>query len=527
MFIPAAASGARSLQQTKLQPPALRGWNARSSLTNMKPGDAIRLDNFVCRPWGLELRPGKQRWMTGAGSGIETLMVYGPRHGDQQLFAATATGIYDVAASRVTNFLEASVTLTPVVGSLTNGRWVWDQMTNAGGTFLVCANGYDGVRVYDGKSWLAPTITCGCATTTLDPLLLDGVVAHQRRLFFFERGTLRVWYLPLGQIGGAAQLIDLSRECTQGGVIVAMATMTADGGRNIDDRIVIVTDQGEMIVFSGVAPERAATWSKAGAWQVPPPVAKRCFAQHGGDVVYLSTTGVLPVSQILSRPDPEKPVVALTEPIRRAYDSAARLGETKADWTLIESAKNRFTLINAPTYEGSAQLVLSADGGWSAFVGLDATCWTECGVDLFMGTADGDVFRLAGTQDDGGPVSGFVVDAYSRHGTGSRKVYKRSRPIFAQPAAMTVRQGLYTNFRPIPGTLSAPTETWGGVPWTWDSLTWALQPPAWTAAVRGVTDVWRGLTGRGHAAALMTTVSSTESVVYEGSEIGFEIGGQL
>lgn len=524
---PVSPTAQRSQLRSAIQSPPLRGWNARDALSGMEAGDAIRLDNVICRPYGLEIRPGKQRWLTGCNGAVETLMVYGAKNGDQRLFAATPTAIYDVPRGRVTNILANTVTMTPDVSGLTSGLWSWDQLTNAGVTLLVCANGADGVRTYDGTEWRTSAITCGAPNTTLDPNLLDGVIVHQRRLFFFEKGTLRLWYLPLGHIGGAAQLIDLGGEVTQGGEIIALTTMSNDGGRGIDNSLVVVTSAGEMVVFAGVAPERAATWKKTGAWPVPPPVGKRCFAQYGGDVVYLSTVGALPVSQILAKPEPDKPREALTENIRRAYERAVIAGEVETAWGVIESFKNRLMIINAPTQDGSAQMVLSSDGGWSAFVGLDALCWAECGVDLFFGDANGDVFRLAGSQDDGGPISAFIVEAYSRFKTPAKKVFKRARAIFDQPAKMVVRHGLYTNFAPIPGTLTGPTETWSGTPWTWDQFGWALQPPAWTNDVRGQTDVWRGITGHGHAAALITALSATDPVVYEGTEIAYEVGGQL
>lgn len=524
---PVAPTAQRSHLRSEIQVPPLRGWNACNALSAMRAGDAIRLDNFICRSYGLELRPGAQRWLTGCNGAVQTLLVYGPKGGDQRMFAATPTAIYDVLHGRVTNILTNAVTMTPSVTGLTSGVWSWDQLTNAGVTALVCANGVDGVRVYDGRSWLVPSISCGAPNTTLDPLRLDGVIVHQRRLFFFERGTLRIWYLPLGHFGGNAQLVDLGGEVTQGGEIVALTTLSNDGGRGIDNRLVAITSNGEMVVFSGVAPERAATWKKVGAWFVPPPAGRRCFAQYGGDVLYLSKAGALPVTQVLAKPEHDKPRGALTEQIRRAYERAVIAGEGLAAWCAIESAKNRLMIINAPTPAGSMQMVLSSDGGWNAFVGLDAQCWAECGVDLFFGDASGNVFRLAGSRDDGGPVSGFIVEAYSRLKTPARKVFKRARAIFAQAAAMIVRHGIYTNFAPIPGTLTVPTETWGGTPWTWDQFGWALQPAQWTADVRGQVDVWRGITGHGHAAALMTTVSATEPVVYEGTEVAFEVGGGL
>ena len=79
--------------------PPIKGWNARDDITNMKPGDAVTMVNFIPGDGRVEVRLGKTEHVTGLGSPIQTLMEYRSPDAAPELFGATTDSIYEVTAA--------------------------------------------------------------------------------------------------------------------------------------------------------------------------------------------------------------------------------------------------------------------------------------------------------------------------------------------------------------------------------------------------------------------------------------------
>ena len=80
-------------------PAPFNGWNAKDSLVNMQPGDAIRLENAIPDTLGVRTRDGFDLHSVGVGTRVDSLMAYNSPTGSK-LFAASSGGkIMDVTAT--------------------------------------------------------------------------------------------------------------------------------------------------------------------------------------------------------------------------------------------------------------------------------------------------------------------------------------------------------------------------------------------------------------------------------------------
>ena len=145
-------------------PAPLGGWNARDSLANMDPADAVTMVNMFPTVSNLTMRGGYTKYATGLDGKVQTLMVYNNGN-TSKMFAATSTGnIYNVTTAGAVGAAEVS--------GLTNGIWEYINITTAGGHYLMCVNGVDKLLLYDGTNWTplddssTPAIT-GVTTTSL------------------------------------------------------------------------------------------------------------------------------------------------------------------------------------------------------------------------------------------------------------------------------------------------------------------------------------------------------------------------
>jgi hypothetical protein len=74
------------------------GLNARDAVANMKPTDALIMDNWFPSEGTVNLRNGSALWSSGYTAPVETLMAYNG-NAAHKLFAAAGTAIYDATTT--------------------------------------------------------------------------------------------------------------------------------------------------------------------------------------------------------------------------------------------------------------------------------------------------------------------------------------------------------------------------------------------------------------------------------------------
>jgi hypothetical protein len=133
------------------------GWNARDSLAEMNPLDAVQLVNFFPTPTDVTLRKGYTKASIGITGNVETLMNYADYNGTNTLFAIANGVIYNASTA----------TATSVFTGLGNSRFQHCMISTDGGNFLIAVNGVDPAIIYDGTRWyrMATTTTAQTIST--------------------------------------------------------------------------------------------------------------------------------------------------------------------------------------------------------------------------------------------------------------------------------------------------------------------------------------------------------------------------
>ena len=134
-------------------PAPIGGWNARDSLAEMQPLDAVQMINFFPTPTDVTLRSGYTKSSTGITGKVFSLLNYSSPTGNT-LFGATTSTIYNVSTSTATVSLAGN----------TSGEWVQTSITTAGGSFMPAVNGQDPMIVYDGTRWQRSATTSTAQT---------------------------------------------------------------------------------------------------------------------------------------------------------------------------------------------------------------------------------------------------------------------------------------------------------------------------------------------------------------------------
>jgi len=483
-------------------PAPVEGWDTSEALADMKPKRAIRLDNFFPRSEYVELRKGYAGFsrLANATAPVETLMAH---HGNLQsrLFAASGVSIYDVTDGGLVN--------DPALTDLGSARFKFVNFANAGGSYLWICNGVTAPRLFDSdnsETWMTAAIT------GVDPAAICDVEAFKGRLWLTLEDSTRVAYLGIEAIQGAATTFELGSVMTMGGVILTIGTWSLDGGDGPDDYLVFVTTKGQVIVYSGLDPENADSWSLVGVYEIGTPVGRRCLMKMGADLAIICVDGVKPLSQVMGLDRSLQRRQTITQRISTAIAEAARSYAGNFGWQMLTYPRGSRAILNVPIIESelSHQYVMNTDtGAWCRFTGQNAACWAVFQDRLFFGVR-GQVMEADVTgSDTDGPIVGDIKTAF-QYGGGSAtlKRYTMAQPLMNAEDGINIAIGVDTDFadglelRPLPSNVAEVSR--------WGSFVWGRDP--WAQPVTQRRD-WIPIQGYGQCAAVRVRVEIGEAAM--------------
>lgn len=449
-------------------PAPVGGLNDRDSVADMSPTDAVVLDNWWTYPGYIGIRKGYSTHSTGLPATCETLVEYYPTSGSAKMFAVANGGIYDVS-------LVGAVGSALVTG-LSNSRFQETMITTPGGSFLVMVNGQNDLQYYNGTTWGhihqtgSPSIT-GVATANLIHVTL-----FKNRLFFVEKNTMSVWYLPVNSIGGAASELDLGSVFRQGGYIMACYTWTIDAGSGSDDHLVIISSNGEVAVYRGADPSSASDWFLIGVFSLGKPLGRRCAVKYGGDLAVNTQEGLFPLGKGLLSASVDRRI-ALTDKIQNSVSQEAATYGDEFGWQLVLFPESNMLMLNIPNTRATYQFAQNTiTGAWAKFTGMAAKVWLRSSRGLYFSNGTS-VFRAwDGYKDVAASIVADCVPAFGYFGSKAQnKYFVMVRPYIQTTGVPSILFGLNTDFslQPVNGALSYTPPVvmvWGDM--VWGSMVW-------------------------------------------------------
>jgi hypothetical protein len=327
-------------------------------------------------------------------------------------------------------------------------EWQWVQFKNR----LFLANGVDKVQVYQPDetnqtygSLTDASFEAANEDSELDLNKLVNVFVSKQRLWFIEKGSLKVWYSEnAGEVQGKLFSFDMSAVASMGGTLVAGASWTQDGGSGMDDLTVFITSEGEVLVYKGNNPNNAEDWALKGVYQMAAPLGYNCFVKYQGDLVLLSKEGYVPLSKALPLEGANASQLAFSSKIAELVMNRAKLYGAKKGWQGLLYPLGGLALFNVPLSTGFEQHVCNTQtGAWCRFTDIKSYCWVVFNNRLYFGS-DKKVYLFdEGHTDDKNPINGRIQQAFSALGTARYKRVTLLNPCVksSQPFALKI----YTN----------------------------------------------------------------------------------
>lgn len=532
-----ARRGVPRAHTVKSVPPPVGGLNYAAAINGMAPEDAIALDNWICTRFGLSIRGGWYEHASTLVAPVRSLLPWvGATGTGDKLFAATDAGIYDVTTGGAGPWT-AVFNLSAEVGA---GTLQSLNFSAAGRNYLICCSEKDGYHRYDTTDGWVKVASGGGAgqLAGVDPDALVQACAWKRRLWFVERDSASIWYLPVLAVAGTAVEFDVGPQLSKGGHVVAVVNWTMDAGEGMDDHLVILGSEGDVVIYKGTDPSDATKFGLVGVWEVGRlPSGRRCVSQNGGDVLIVSSYGLSPLSTLVkggktaTEVDPRNFVSRIQEVLRKDVQTLTGDG-----WEITAYESEALLLINCPATTDARNKQYALDTHslrWSTFSGIPAIAFAEFGGALYFGTEDGQVcVALSGELDrvliSGGTAAATYIQATMLsafnyfESPGQLKRWLMVRPTFVAPKKPGVAVRMNGDFD---STLPAGIPGFAGFSaYKWDTAKW--DTAKWGGKVR-TYQPWLGAEGTGYAGSLGMTVVGAGGTRLSSIDFMIEAGGPL
>ncbi len=544
-------------------PAASGGMNARDLYGQMPANDALLLQNLLVRPTGLVVRNGFTEIASGLPGAIGTLLSYFPAIDAGSLEAGSGLYGVDVLGGSVRRVQPFAVTAGKLFAAADNslfdvtaggsGPWTaeagvtgvtdyWNgwNFQNIGGSFLTVTNWGGGYAYFDGTAWTAVAAGDGTGNTIsgVDP---DTFVYHfvfKGRLYFIERDSTRMWYLPAGQLTGVAKAWDFGAQFRHGGALQIIASWTQDAGEGIDDYFIAASSTGDLVIYKGYDPDNAPTdWQLHGVWYIGAlPYGYRCWDQTGGDVMILAQYGAVFVSQVLGGQLLE--VGGVASKVASLISAAMAGYKNVFGWSVRHVPSQDIVLIGFPknaagTLGTYAQLAFGVfTQAWSLLSDMPIHSGQNHDSVYYFGDEEGSVWqgfngaldKVRLGQSGGDSIRGMWITSYQPLGDpGMLKVFPMVRPNVVRTGPFSMSVSILVNYQPrkqgivVPVTAQDLSSKWDAA--LWDSATWAGE---------GIPFLkWFGTKGSGYVAAAQIMFAATGGSRFNQCDFWTVPGGPL
>ena len=493
---------------------------------------AIWLYNMIPRELGCSVRPGSHEYATNipdktdTPGEIRTIMYYNAIIAGGSvdfMFVTTDKGVFDVTAGGAGPWVPV---LEWPVQSDDAGWCSYVNYTNvAGDHFLLVCDEANGYYIFDGASWAPGNIT----GSKPEPENLVHIVEWSGRLWFTERNTARAWYLDVLDLAGNLEAFDVGSRFIKGGHLVQCATWTVDDGAGLNDRLVMVSAAGDVLVWDGDPDIIGDPLTLLGRWYVGTLVeGRRAISNWAGDSAILSSEGVSVLSELMQERADKLIDNHITKNISRYFRQQMAIKRDYYGWQIELNSGESTVIITVPAGaegEPPLQFVLNVNTGtWCFYRDLDMLCISDTALGFFFGTHDGRLMQHTGEADDvslDGSTAKTIAFSLMTHynSLGSPTTWKR--PQFIRPSWVGAAEPVYniqikydfdlTELSVTPPYVNVDLALWDAA--IWDANVWAGTAQSYLET--------RGCIGMGRHLAVAVRGETS----FELSLLGFDLMG--
>ncbi|WP_242394853.1 hypothetical protein [Anaeromyxobacter oryzisoli] len=507
----------------------------------MPASDSIYSYNLIGAEYGLRSRLGWREWVTGLDGEPRSILPFTGSTKDgasNRMFACTQTGIWDVSSS---TGAPTKVVTFPTQNA-DSGYGVCTAFTDLNGShWLLYTDEANGYYTYSeqGTTWTKVTQGTGASQVSVgDPTKFASVVSWKNRLWFVERDTQHAWYLPVGSLYGAASKFVFGSRFKAGGDLRGLWSWTYDGGSGIDDALVAVSGGGDVLIYKGWDPSQASGFALSGVWSVGAvPAGRRLCTDFGGDLLVMSSMGILPLSKLTSGSVLYERTQYQTAKIANLWNQLQASTFSLRGWAMRLHPLDAALMVVMPVAAGqpSQQLVMSlTTKGWHQYrdmpMSIAAEPWNGT---FYFGTADGRICANDGYVDgvtlanpnSYAPINWSLLSAFTNMGSAAQKrIHAIRATILSQGGAIPYQAQAKFRWDRSEGAPPQVALAGGAAGAVWDIAKW--DQAVWGGDYQAQQQVF-GAAGCAPEIAIAIRGAASSRMTLTGIDVAYETGGIL
>jgi hypothetical protein len=349
---------------------------------------------------------------------------------------------------------------------------------------------------------------------------------HQGRVFYIEKDSQAFHYAAAGSYAGYTSRFDLSTIAGTGADLMFMASWSRDSGSGMDDLGAFLFADGTVVVYQGDDPSVANSWSMVGTFKIGAPLSRRASTKIGGDVVILTVDGYVPLSVALVEGQYSEQG-AFSFKIDRAAKEAAQTWGSQYGWSSIHFPEGSMYVVNVPISASQAiqHVRNTITGMWCKFTGWNAVQFAILDGNLYFGSPDGYVYKVAGASDNGAYIPFEAIQAYQYFGNPhvqKQITLAQAFTNYAFPRYIDYKFFEDYNEKSLSDIPDPPEAAVS----EWDIGEWDIA--VWNAGSPGVRKARRNVQGNGFALALVLRFKSrAQSVTWWATQLMFNNTGVI
>jgi len=441
-------------------PAPIGGWNTRDNVGSMAIEDAITLENIFPDTKGVKNRKGFTDWgVTGITGQIESLWEFKK--------TTTRTGIAAANGKLFTWDVTTSAQAATEIGTgYSNNRW---QFLNTNQRTMM-VNGADVPVDWDGSTLSTTSISGDLSGSEQN---MNGIHKHKDRVYLWDTDDQSFYYSGAALYSGAYSEFPL--DTIFAGNVMIITTVSQDTGSGLDDLLAIISDIGEVLLYTGSNPGDASDFQLKQRYQIPRPIDVRGVTRFAGDAYVLVENDFIPLLRYVASANPDG--TKLTGAVTDAVEDY----ETNFGWQALFYGKGKWLFLNVPVTENSTYhqyVINSVTGAACKFTGMDGNCWATANNRIFFG-GNGTIYRADDGLDDNTAnlATNKLQQAFTTIGTDYRKKFNLFQILIKSLGDITISQALAFDYGDAL-TAQASQSTSTGSPWDtsdWDTSDWSSE----------------------------------------------------
>lgn len=430
---------------------SIGGLNLLDPLDNMGSQYAIQMDNVIPDPEGDKVRSGHVKLV----SGIYNKIIPVPISGAEKIIVAKDATLY------LYDPTDWTISPTTKAGFSTDNWASCSFVDGSGKQHIFLANGVDTPQDYTTANGISDT------GFTVSGLKLDSPLSFKNKMYFVG-GDWDIYYGGTQAISGSLTKFSVGSFFKKGGKILTIQNWTQDAGQGMNDIFVIISTEGEVMLYQGSDPSES-DWSSLGVFNIPRPIGKNCCEMVGADIIIITENGYLPLSRVLSDLRANRTSIsALINPIVRGRNFSS-------NWEIHFYSKKGWLIINAPSllagYSHEQHVLNLNTNAWCRFLGMDAQSWCVLFDKLYFCNAKGIFQADVGVTDDGDWITYQIQKAYNTFGVPDKKQLMRMVPRLMSYAENVVYKKINSDFKEGTNRILLD-QTNAGYSSYWDTAIW-------------------------------------------------------